>query len=226
MRFFRRNRPAAQPEAIPFVSTDLPYVKHHALLALCGLLMDRHSRCEVCPFCGDPNPKMELIVRVDGQEDARTGESIVALYISKVADIGNVDLPTINDWAARVRFGEPTPNRKVVVSLLSDDTYRAEYGSIANPTEGDYSTGILDRTSGTLTFRSVPKPTYAQWQYWESEITADQQDVPEYLCLRANQQWWVVDRDLERHMVQQVAGLEVADNPNHPIRRLADSYTY
>lgn len=72
---------------VPFTSGELPYVKWHGLRALAGLLMDRHSSCTVCPFCGvhDPSDEADLtqvIVQPIGQEDIQTGAPVLALYFS------------------------------------------------------------------------------------------------------------------------------------------------
>ena len=39
---------------------------------------------------------------------------------------------------------DKVPNNKVVINLLSDGAYRGEPGLVANPVEGDYSTGTLE----------------------------------------------------------------------------------
>ena len=226
----RRGKEGAK--SIPFASWELSYAKHHGLRALCGLLMDRHSACTVCPFCGDPDQDglMQLIVNVEMQTDGRTGEPVLALYFSKAEYPSGSEAENIDDWASRLTYAEAVPIRKAVVQLLDDGSYVAEYGTIANPTEGDYSTGALNREDWTLQFNCDPEPAYARWQYWESTITSGQQVVPQFCCLRTpRREWWIVDRDYEqanrytgqsdRGMVsiitQQVAGLEVADNPHH-----------
>ena len=209
---------------VPFTSGELPYIKEHGLRALCGLLMDRHSACTVCPFCGhhDPNDDsadvVQLIVHVEGQIDANTGEHLVALYFSKavlpVIEEGIID--PVSDWGARVTYAEDVPSRKAVVNLLDSGAYHAQYGPIDNPTSGDHSSGALDRMGWTLAFHCDPEPSYTKWQYWESSITPEQRVVPEFLCLRLHGEWWIIDRDRERRMVQQVAALTVANNPDHP----------
>ena len=113
--------------------------------------------------------------------------------------------------------GMPTrqPVRKAVVQPVSDGTYIARYGQIANPTEGDYSSGRLDTSQPVIPYRCNPEPDWAQWRYWESGITKNQTAVPEFLCLRLRREWWILDRDMEQGMIQQVAALTVADNPDH-----------
>ena len=210
--------PGKPTMVVSFESSELPYIKHHALRALCGLLMDRHSDCQVCPFCGDSDAMIQVIVRVEGQVDAVSKAPVVALYFCKATEVVGDNMDPVRDWAFRVGYAESTPFRKAVVNLLGDGSYFAEYGPIANPTEGDYSTGQLDRTAPTYSFRCVPEPTHTQWHYWESELTANQRTVPEFLCLRLRGEWWVIDRDIEESGVQQVAALTVADNPAHERR--------
>ena len=237
---------------VPFTSEELPYVKWHGLRALCGLLMDRHSACHVCPFCGvhDPNDEADLtqvIVQAICQQDMNTGAPVVALYFSKamMPEPGEPEsapsrrvrrwsetlrprrkeptpeppeIDVVSGWGGTVTFAEDVPSRKAVVALLDNGRYYAEYGPIANPTRGDHSTGALDRTAWTLAYYCDPEPTYAQWRYWDSHITEGQEVVPEFLCLRLRGEWWILDRDRQRRMVQQVAALTVADNPDHPIQ--------
>ena len=62
----------------------------------------------------------------------------------------------VTDWAPRVRYAEPAPSRKAAVALLDNGAYYTEYGHITNPTEGDYSTGALDRYQGTIKFYCDP----------------------------------------------------------------------
>ena len=190
---------------VPFTSTELPYIKEHGLRALCGLLMDRHSACTVCPFCGHHDPSdeladvMQLIVHVEAQVDAHTGNPLVALYFSKAVlpDQGDAVDP-VKDWGAQVTYAEDVPTRKAVVNLLDNGAYHAQYGPITNPTSGDHSTGALDRTEWTLAFHCDPEPRYTKWRYWESGITPEQTVVPEFLCLRLRGEWWVIDRDREQ----------------------------
>ena len=210
--------PGKPTMAVPFESSELPYIKHHALRALCGLLIDRHSECRVCPFCGDPDMPMQMIVRAINQTDAESLKPVVALYFCNATDVEGENIDPVRDWAFRVGYAESTPFRKAVVTLLADGSYYAEYGQIAYLTEGDHSTGQLDRTAPTYRFRCIPEPTYTRWHYWGSGLTAKQTTVPEFLCLRINREWWVIDRDIEQSGVQQVAALSVADNPAHERR--------
>lgn len=211
------------PEFVPFASWDLSYAKSHGLRALCGLLMDRHSACTICPFCGtnDDDDIYQLIVHVEMQTDAATEEPLLALYFCKAEYPSEYpEANNIEEWAARLTYTEAAPNRKVVVHLLETGAYYAEYGPIANPTEGDYSTGSLDREEWTLFFYCDSEPAYTRWQYWESQVTPEQRVVPEFRCLQTGGEWWVVDIDQERKMVQQVAAITVADNPDHLARQL------
>lgn len=231
MRFFRRFRSqsspqtsASQPEGnirngtvIPFKSDALSYIKHHGIRALCGLLMDRHSECRFCPFCGDPDDLISVIVNIITQTDAVSGNPIVALYFTKTTEVQGSDMNVVTDWAPRLRYAEPAPSRKAAVALLDNGAYLTEYGHTTNPTEGDYSTGALDRYQGTIKFYCDPEPDFTRWQYWDSQITPGQQVVPELACIRLRGEWWIIDRDRERSMVQQVAALTVKDNPRHPI---------
>ena len=203
-----------------FTSSDLSYAKYHALRALCGLFMDRHSACSICPFCGSPSGTHQLIVHAEMQTDATTNEPLLALYFCNATPPSDGPKPdSIEAWAQLLTYAESAPSRKAVVRLLNNGTYFAEYGPIANPVHGDYSTGMLDRSEWTLPFSCDPEPAYARWQYRESQMPPGQRVVPEFRCLQTNGEWWIVDIDRERRMVQQVAALTVADNPDHSANR-------
>lgn len=206
------------PTITRFSSDDISYIKYHALRALCGLLMDRHSECVSCPFCGDSDPLIELIVNAIPNVNETGDDYVIGLYFCKARfDYTDNDnqLEVVNDWGAGVGYADLSPLRKAVVQPLDDGTYLARYGQIANPTEGDYSSGRLDISKEWFEFTCNPEPEWTQWRYWNSEITEKQTIVPEFLCLRLRGEWWILDRDREQKVVQQVAALTVADNPNH-----------
>lgn len=216
--FRKKPKKNQQAKVVPFTSMNLSYAKSHGLRVLCGLLMDRHSACTICPFCGinDDDGIHQLIVHVEMQTDGTTGAPLLALYFCKAAyPSESPEANNIEEWAARLTYAEAVPNRKAVVNLLDNGAYYAEYGPIANPTQGDYSTGALDREEWTLFFYCDPEPAYTRWQYWESQVTPGQRVVPEFRCLQTGGEWWVVDIDRERKMVHQVAAITVADNPDH-----------
>ena len=217
--FGKRSQEDDRPKVVTFTSGQLAYAKEHGLRALCGLLMDRHSECRVCPFCGRHSEEdiEQVIVQVAMQTDAKSGEPILALYFSKgVLPPGIEQIDDVaTEWAPRLSFAEEMPRRKAVVNLLDNGCYYAQWGPIANPTRGDYSTGMLDWDQSILTFYCDPEPGHTRWHYWESQITPGQQLVPEYRCLQLRGEWWIIDIDRDRNMVQQVATLTVADNPDH-----------
>ena len=218
--FRKTPKKSQEVKVVPFTSWDLSYAKYHGLRALCGLFMDRHSACTICTFCGSHNGILQLIVHVEMQTDAITNEPLLALYFCKAEyPSDSSEAESIEEWATRLTYAEAVPTRKAVVHLLDNGAYSAEYGPIANPTEGAYSTGALDREGGTLSFYCEPEPAYTRWQYWESEMLPGQKIVPEFRCLQARGEWWIVDIYRERRMVQQVAALTVADNPDHLARR-------
>ena len=216
--FRKKPKKSQKAKFVPFASMDLSYAKSHGLRALCGLLMDRHSACTICPFCGihGDNDILQLIVHVEMQSEATTGEPLLALYFCKgVYPSESPAANNIEEWAVRLTYAEAVPQRKAVVNLLDNGAYYAEYGPIANPTQGNYSTGALDREEWTLFFYCEPEPAYTRWQYWESQVTPGQRVVPEFRCLQTGGEWWVVDIDREREMLHHVAAIAVADNPDH-----------
>ena len=118
-----RKKPKKSQEAkfVPFTSLDLSYAKSHGLRALCGLLMDRHSACTTCPFCGinEADDPYQLIVHVEMQSDATTREPLLALYFCKaVYPSESPEANSIEEWAPRLTYAEAVPHQKAVVHLL------------------------------------------------------------------------------------------------------------
>ena len=163
-----------------------------------------------------------MVAFATSQQEGTSGDPVMALYLcqanpaEKYATADSEVDPL--EYTAFLAPRENVPNSKVVINLLSDGTYRGELGSIANPVEGDHSTGRLDRTISTELLRLDPEPSHVTWEYYESRVTEGQKVVPEFHCFMLRGEWWVVDIDRERMMYQQVAALEFADSPNH--RRL------
>jgi hypothetical protein len=217
-----RNRPERGPVVVPFPDdiAELSVLKHHGLRALSSFLMARHSACRSPhPFCG-PAVNVEtvlyLIAHVVLQAGEADGRLFPAIYFTRaksgLPDTGELIEPF--DYVSHLDYAEETPSRKLVVDLISDGTRSIQYGPILNPTVGDYSTGRIDPDN----FRTVycnPEPLHAKWQYWESQLTAGQQVVPEFRCLLLRGEWWIADADRQRGLAQQVAGLTLADDPNH-----------
>ena len=145
----------------------------------------------------------------------------MALYLCRAATTASyaetdnsIDPP---QYTASLAPRGNVPTSKALINLLSDGTYRGQLGSIANPVEGDYSTGRLNRQAPTTLLHLDPEPSHAKWEYFESQLTEGQAVVPEFHCLMLRGEWWVVDIDRARGMYQQVAALEFADNPNHRV---------
>lgn len=214
------------PAVVPFPADtfELPNAKHHGLRSLVGLLADRRSDCRLQhPFCGAPPGPGEgyllVVAFATSQEDGNTGDPVMALYLCRAlpAAIFSKAKGEINplEYTASLAPQNSVPDSKVVVNLLEDGTYRGELGSVANPVEGDYSTGRLDRSVPTEVLRLNPQPSHARWEYYESKVTGGQRVVPEFHCFMLRGEWWVVDLDRERQMYQQVAALDFADNPRH-----------
>lgn len=222
----------SNPPIVPFPDdvAELPQVKRHALRALCGALMDGHSQCYVPghPFCSgwmaDPQRTGTLIAEVACQKDLDDDSYLVAIYLTRaISRIPDTDGPVAQmDYIMSLDFAGPVPDRKMVVQLLSNGHYLAEYGPILNPVERDYSTGRLDREHSVLLYCD-PEPAHAQFTYWPSGVTDGQVVVPRFKCLMENGQWWIADVDDDRQFGQQVAGLEVADNPEHLTREISVS---
>ncbi len=222
--FKRKTTPKQQPfqperkTPVPF-SDDLsdPFVlRHHALRALCGALMDRHSECRSPhPFCGNITAHVTQLI-ANAVEQVSPYGPVLAIYTSKAVDNleytpGQPREPL--DGAVSLEYAENIPGRKLVVNPNTDGTYTALYGPILDPVEGHYATGSIDGNAAR-TLNCNPEPQHTKWQYWERKLPGVD-IVPEYRCLCVHGSWWIVEADRSHGLVQHVASLEVADNPEH-----------
>ena len=159
----------AGPVVLPFSADtfELPNAKRHGLRSLVGLLADKHSDCQLQhPFCGDPpGPGKDFLMVVafaTSQQDENTGDPVMALYLcraepaAKYAETESEVDPL--EYTVFLATQDKVPNNKVVINLLSDGTYRGELGLVANPVEGDYSTGRLNRSVPTELLHLDPEP--------------------------------------------------------------------
>ena len=227
---FRKQGTHRPPErtVVPFSSDieELPVLKRHALRALCAMLLDRHTACRSHhPFCGnitDGVPPIQLIAHSILQVGEDDGGFLIAIYLSRAQaeDVPEDSAGLVDPmgYTANLKYADKTPFRKLVVQQTSDGTYVVQYGPILNPVEGDYSTGRIDQDNVRWLYWCDPEPAHTRWQYWESQLSAEQQVVPEFKCLMLRGEWWVVDSDRAKGLAQQVAALTVADNPNHNFR--------
>ena len=203
---------------------DITVLRQHALRALCGFLMDRHSACRSPhPFCathghqkiGEPQP--QLIAEAIPQRSPRSSgpADIIGIYLSQAsAAEGNKEETDIWKFVTHMVPADPVPNHKLVVSAPQDGTYQALFGPILNPTEGDYSTGSID-SANARQFNYSSEPRHCRWQYWESALPKGDWLVARFHCLQVFGEWWIVEMDWGGELVQQVAALEFTDNPEH-----------
>ena len=225
--FTRRQRQqepqvAATPVPFPYDIAEIQTLKYHGLRALCGALMDRHSEClSHHPFCGPQDPVIQLIAHVVQQWNPDLQEPVLGIYLCTAEGDGKFSNANpasteeeLLEHILGLTYAGPVPTRKMVVSLLSDGTYVAQYGLVENPVEHNYWSGRADPDS-VRTLYCDPEPSHARYLYHDNDISEGQDTIPEYHCLQANGTWWVVDVDRTRGIGAIVAGLESVDNPSH-----------
>ena len=215
---------------------DLAVLRHHAVRALCGALMDRHTACKSPhPFCGPAHHRQngdtprELIAEAIPQGTNPTGDAnLIGIYLCPASavrsDESDESEHDVMEYVSMMFPTRPAPTFKLVVNPPEGGRYPARYGPILNPVPGDFSTGQLDYDN-SRPVNCNPEPRHCEWRYWESGITHGESLVPRYHCLQVFGQWWVVEVDRSREGViqaQQVAGLDFADNPEHNLRNTRD----
>ena len=200
---------------------DFNTLRRHALCALCGAFMDRHSACaRQHPFCGPGHHRngddpIQMIAQAVPQRDFVGRTDLVGVYLSTASgDNNGSGTQDIMQYILSMRPTAPTPNRKLVVSPPQGNGYPALYGPVQNPGSGGVPTGLLD-PGNHVSVNCNPRPEHCRWHYWDSELSAEGRVVPTFHCLQVFGEWWVVEVDPACGAAQKVAALELADNPNH-----------
>ena len=221
---FRKRQRTEHRQVVDYAPDieTLAILKHHSLRALLGAFADRHVQCRSPHlFCGDIEDKsrgvFQVVAEVALQRDPE-GRYVIGIYLTRAEfrpPSGYEEPQSPFDYVAFLAPADPLPSRKLVIQPMSDGTYIAQCGHIANPVEGDYSTGMLDRNMDVRTIYCNPEPPHTDWQYWESRVTEGQVVMPRYKCAVIGPYWVVADADEQRGMVSEVAHLRVASDPQH-----------
>lgn len=210
------DRPPSFAEDI----TDVFVLRRHAIRALAGTLMERHSACRSPhPFCGrtghqkDGDTEQLLIAEAIPQKSPEAAKpDIIGIYLIHATVDRAPDGPKYNvpEYMARMRPAKPVPSYKLAVGPPTDGLYPVTFGPILNPVEGDYSTGSVDRANARL-FNVDPKPKHCRWEYWPTGVKSAEKVAPRFNCLQVLGEWGIVEPDTG----QLVAAVEYADNPSH-----------
>ena len=201
-------------------------LRHHAVRALCGVLMDRHTACRSPhPFCGTRGhrkngeaPQLLIADAIPQRSPASTGcADLIGVYLCRASGgEGTEEEEDIMKFVAGLIPADPVPNRKLVVYAPQNGTYQVMYGSILNPVEGDYSTGSIDPANARQ-LNGNPEPRHCRWRYWDSDLPQKSLSgewlVPRFHCMQVFGEWWIVE--IGSGLAQQVAALDFADNPEH-----------
>lgn len=210
---------------------DLKVLRNQSLRALCGVLMDQHSDCllEAHPFCGpkDDGNAMRLVAQATQQRTGTNAPLIgVYFYPAQGPATGPAESPADGTqgeqgidplvYAARLSSSQPEPTLKLVVSPrdANDGKYPALFGPVSGAVGGDIPGGSL-APGDCWSVDCDPSPAYCRWHYWESEIPLTTGMLPRFHCLQISGEWWIVESYPAQGVAQQVAALDLADNPNH-----------
>ena len=205
---------------------DAGTLKHHAVRALCALLMDRHDLCNSeHQFCGphthrkNGDSPFRLIAHPIPQA-MDSGEDLLGIYLCQASN-GMVDDSTSGDsinpleFTARLVCAGRVPHRKAVAQLCDDGSYYISIGPMLDTVLDDHSSGQLDQAKARRA-NSHPEPAFTRWEYYEPQLAKGPlRVVPEFHCLQVFGDWWVVDLDREAGAYQQIAALAVGNNPDH-----------
>ena len=198
-------------------------MKYHGLRALCGMLMDRHDRCQAAhPFCGPhthlkngDTPAMVVAHIIPQGDGSGPGPNLIGIYLCGAVSGLQAEEEEPLEYTVRMTCAGDSPSRKMVVHPMDDGSYYVRYGAILDPVDGDHSTGRLDPSTAEE-MRAVPEPAYARWEYYDVQLAdGPLLTIPEFHCLQIRGEWWVVDVDKEKRAYQQLAALTVANNPDH-----------
>jgi hypothetical protein len=204
--------------------TDTAVLKRHALQALCGAMMSVHSQCRSPhPFCGADaisrqGDVINVIAHATRQVNYDSGDELLSIYLVRAESSrqpGSDDLPWQVNYALSLEPVEKTPYRKMAVMPSRAGGYVAQYGMIANPVEGDYATGSLERETARVLYCN-PRPKHVKWEH-EAIVLGDDEHVATFLCFMYAKVWHVVDTGMRdgQPMFHYVARANVGDDPDH-----------
>ena len=205
---------------------DFPTLRRHALSALCGALMDRHTDCEKeHPFCGpghlrDGDSPAQLIAQAVPNTDTG-GNRLIGVYVSPAKGLNDGSgQQDIMEYILSFTPQSP-PTRKLVVSpSTAENWYPAYYGMISNyGSDPSYPKGQLDPKRAVISIDCDPRPEHCRWEYFDNGLDTHGRLVPTFNCLQVFGEWWVVEVDAVHGLAQKAAALEFADNPAHPVER-------
>lgn len=245
--WIRRGQSKKQPKPVPSADAvqpdvsghtkgfgdleDFRVLRHHAVRALGGFLMDRHSACRSPHlFCnvhihrvGEKGGLQHFIAEAipQGTPDS-DAPNVIAIYLTRakiVEEFGKDEVVNQMEYIARMAPADPVPTTKLAVWAPVAGIYPVMFGPITNPVEGDYSTGMLDGERARPVNDCNPEPKHCQWSYWAFEGSNFSPEgrlmIPRLLGLQVNNQWWIASGYSDHSTIQQVALLEVADSPRH-----------
>ena len=227
---WKKRKERAIPKPAPSFDGDLQNsaaLQHHAVRALCGVLMNRHTACRSPhPFCGidghrKNGDRPQMIIAEAVPQIAPNRADLIGIYLSRANDMTDhtEEEKDILNSVVHLAPVDPVPFRKLVVTAPTEGIYPVMYGTILNPVEGDYSTGSIDpATARELTSNS--EPTHCKWWYRHSDFITQETSpgmlpVLRFHCMQVFGEWWVVEVDWNQGRAQQVAALKFADNPEH-----------
>ena len=136
---------------------DFALLRHHAVRALCGLLMDRHTACRSPhPFCRQPGhrqagdvPMMLITEAVPQRSDTSTSNlDLIGIYLCPAAAVvGSEEHGDVMDLIMRMTPSQPTPNRKIVVAPRKVATIRSCTVLSSTPSKETIPRAVLTPTT-------------------------------------------------------------------------------
>ena len=205
-------------------------VAYHAVQALGGMLMDRHSQCVSHWWCNalPEGYSRKFIMKVNTTRMVQPGqeklETVIVAFLS-TGTWSEKHPPTDEGEAiAWLQYEHEVPVDGLVVQLSTKpNTWYVRHAMLTNTTKGNHSAGEFDLARSS--FREVTvrpawvgslAPSYSPLSKynWESPYE------PRLHCLERPDGWLVSLVDLRRAdgqtTVIAVADVPKADNPNHP----------
>lgn len=205
---------------------DYEVLRRQSLRALCGTLMDRNSDCKnaLHGFCKAAHRKngddpTQLVALAVPQVSVHTGNALIGIYLYHAASDGATGgaLDPL-EYTVSLSRSSTTPALKLVVAPFRDGGYPALCGAVTRTELGEenYPGGLLD-PGERWTVNCNPTPDYCKWEYFTNELPIEGRrgTAARFHCLQIMGEWWVAETDGINGMAQQVAALELAENPNH-----------
>ena len=240
MRFFRRkkqpdeaarnNSKFPDQDTLTATVTELPdsvparVAARHAVHALAGLLMDRHTNCSGHWWCGPTKGCLIIMIAAyrHSRLDNQASSGYIAAYLNQATIPEDRDREEVNEGS--LHFIGETPTAKLVVQPTTLPTaWAVKHGIVIDADPGDHSSGVTDPSRYSSRMCS-DAPDWADLDgfrptYFDDQIIFDEMYEPRFHCVERSDGWNIYLVDVKSSkgnaLLREVARFPKVNNPAH-----------